>query len=161
MGERHDYYDDPDAPAANSVVPSAAAFVLRDGAVLLTERSDNGNWSMPGGAQDPGESLTATAVRETVEETGVTIRPTGLVGIFTDPKHVVHYTSDGEVRQEFTVVYRADYISGEPTTSSETTQVTWVPVGKVANLTMDRSQRIRIDWALQYPDQPHIDPVGD
>ena len=161
MGERHDYYDDPDAPAANSVVPSAAAFVLREGAVLLTERSDNGNWSMPGGAQDPGESLTATAIRETVEETGVTVNPTGLVGIFTDPKHVVHYTSNDEVRQEFTVVYRADYVSGDPTTSSETTHVEWVPAEKVADLTMDRSQRIRIEWALQHPDQTRIDPIGD
>ena len=161
MGERHDYYDDPQAPDANSVVPSAAAFVLHDGAVLLTERSDNGNWSMPGGAQDPGESLTATAIRETAEETGVTVRPTGVVGIFTDPKHVVHYTSNDEVRQEFTVVYRANYVSGEPTTSSETTRVGWIPAEKVADLIMDRSQRMRIEWALQNPSQTYIDPVGD
>jgi len=161
MGERHDYYDDPDAPAANSVVPSAAAFVLRNGAVLLTQRSDNGNWTMPGGAQDPGESLTATAIRETVEETGVTVRPTGLVGIFTDPKHVVHYTSNDEVRQEFTVVYRANYVSGDPTTSSETTHVEWVPAEKVTDLRMDRSQRLRVEWALQHPGQIRIDPVGD
>src|ERR687889_570755 len=123
MGQRIDYYDDPDAPAANSIRPSAGAFVTRDGHLLLIERSDNGNWSMPGGAQDPGESLTATAVRETFEETGVKVRATGLVGIFTDPKHVVHYTSDDEVRQEFTVIYRADYVDGEPTNSDESKTV--------------------------------------
>jgi len=60
MGKRIDYFDDPSAPPANSVKPSATAFVLRDGAVLLTCRSDNGNWSMPGGAHDPGESLSTT-----------------------------------------------------------------------------------------------------
>src|SRR4051794_20034533 len=125
MGERIDYYDDPTAPTANSIKPSAAAFVLWDGAVLLTRRTDNGNWTMPGGAQDPGESLTATAVRETLEETGVSVRPTGVAGIYTDPKHVIHYTSNDEVRQEFTVVYRADFVSGEPTTSSETVEVNW------------------------------------
>src|SRR6478752_7036182 len=125
MGKRIDYFDDPAAPPANSVKPSATAFVLRDGAVLLTCRSDNGNWSMPGGAHDPGESLSMTAVRETKED-----------------------TSNDEVRQEFTVVYRADYVSGEPTPSSETTIVKWVPVADIEALRMDRSQRMRIQWAV-------------
>lgn len=160
MGERIDYYDDPAAPPANSVKPSASAFVLNDGAILLTRRTDNGNWTMPSGAQDPGESLTHTAVRETLEETGVRIRPTGVVGIYTDPKHVIHYTSNDEVRQEFTVVYRADYVSGEPTTSSETTEVEWVPVTDLDSLKMDRSQRLRIEWALNQQGT-WIDPAGD
>ena len=119
MARRIDYYDDPAAPPANSVKPAAAAFVLRDGKVLLTQRTDNGNWSMPSGAHDLGESLTQTAVRETLEETGITVRPTGVAGIFTDPRHVTHYTSDDEVRQEFSVVYRAEYVSGQPTPSAE------------------------------------------
>ncbi|WP_375430168.1 NUDIX domain-containing protein [uncultured Friedmanniella sp.] len=159
MGERIDYYDDPDAPPANSIKPSAAALVVWDGAILLTQRSDNGNWSMPGGAQDPGESLTQTAIRETLEESGIYIRPTGVAGIYTDPKHVVHYTSDDEVRQEFTIVYRAHYLSGEPTTSDETTQVEWVPVERLAELKMDRSQRMRIEWGLTHADT-WIDPPG-
>ena len=108
MARRIDYYDDPAAPPANSVKPGAAAFVLHDGKILLTQRADNGNWSMPSGAHDLGESLTRTAVRETLEETGITVRPTEVVGIFTDPRHVTHYTSDNEVRQEFSVVYRAE-----------------------------------------------------
>ena len=161
MGERFDYYDDPDAPPANSIKPSAAAFVLRDGAILLTRRSDNGNWSMPGGAQDPGESMTTCAVRETLEETGIHIRPTGVAGIYTDPRHVVHYTSDDEVRQEFTIVYRADYVGGDATTSSETTQVEWIAADQVDNLTMDRSQRMRVAWALDHPRETWIDPIGD
>ena len=157
MGRRIDYYDEPSAPEANSIRPSAGAFVLRDGAVLLIQRSDNGNWSMPGGAQDPGESLTATARRETREETGVDVRIIGLVGIFTDPKHVVHYTSNDEVRQEFTVIYRAEYLDGQPTPSDESTEVEWVPVDRVADLQMDRSQKLRIECALS-GDYPRIDP---
>lgn len=160
MGQRIDYYDDPAAPPANSVKPSAAAFVLHNGAVLLTRRSDNGNWTMPGGAHDPGESLSRTAVRETLEETGITVRPTAVAGIYSDPRHVIHYTSDDEVRQEFTVVYRADYLTGEPTTSSETTHVEWVPLHKVAGLPMDPSQRKRIEWALTQQ-RTWIDPDGD
>jgi 8-oxo-dGTP pyrophosphatase MutT (NUDIX family) len=160
MGKRIDYFDDPAAPPANSVKPSATAFVLRDGAVLLTCRSDNGNWSMPGGAHDPGESLSMTAVRETKEETGIDVTLTGVAGIYTDPRHVIHYTSNDEVRQEFTIVYRAEYVSGEPTTSSETTIVKWVPVADIDGLQMDRSQRMRIQWAINETGT-WIDPIGN
>ena len=160
MRQRIDYYDDPDAPPANSVKPSAAVFVLHGGKVLLTQRSDNGNWTMPSGAMNPGESLSATAVRETFEETGVRVKLVGVVGIYTDPRHVIHYTSDDEVRQEFTVVYRGDYLSGQPTTSDETTRVEWVPIDQVAQLPMDRSQRMRLEWALAQQGT-WIDPTGD
>lgn len=131
MGRRIDYHQDPEAPAANSVRPSAGAFVRHGNTVLLICRSDNGNWSMPGGAHDPGESLSRTAVRETLEETGIDISLTGLVGIFTDPGHVIHYTSNDEVRQEFTVIYRAEPTGGTPTASSESTKVEWVSLDRI------------------------------
>ncbi|MFI2232540.1 NUDIX hydrolase [Nocardia testacea] len=158
MGRRIDYHQDPEAPAANSVRPSAGAFVRRGNTVLLICRSDNGNWSMPGGAHDPGESLSRTAVRETLEETGIDISLTGLVGIFTDPSHVIHYTSNDEVRQEFTIIYRAEPTGGAPTPSSESAQVEWVPLDRIGTLQMDPSQRKRIDWALAR-DEPYIDPA--
>lgn len=157
MGRRIDYYNDPAAPPASSVRPSAAAFVERDGAVLLICRTDNGNWSMPGGAHDPGESLSDTAVRETIEETGVEVELTGIVGIFTDPKHVIHYTSNDEVRQEFTIVYKGIATGGEPTPSSESSRVEWVPFSDVAALKMDASQRKRIELGIA-GGAPYIDP---
>lgn len=158
MGQRIDYYDDAAAPPANSIKPSAGTFVQRDGTVLLIRRDDNGHWTMPGGAQDPGESLSRTAVRETYEESGITVELVGLVGIFTDPRHVIHYTSNDEVRQEFTVIYRAEYRSGEPTTSVESTHVEWVDAGRLADLPMDPSQRARLNWALTHT-EPFIDPA--
>lgn len=160
VAQRIDYYDDPAAPPANSIRPSAGTFVTRNGRVLLIRRSDNGNWSMPGGAQDPGESLTTTAIRETQEETGVTVRITGLVGIFTDPKHVVHYTSNDEVRQEFTVIYRAAYQAGTLKNSDESIDVSWVPIERLESVTMDPSQRKRIKWALSHT-EPWLDDSGD
>ena len=150
MPGRIDYFGDPDAPAVTSLVPSAAAFVRHGDRVLLIERTDNGNWSMPGGAMDLGESLPACAVRETREESGLDVEVTGLVGIFTDPRHRIHYTSDGETRQEFSVVFRARPIDPEqpPATSSESSRVVWVAVDQLGELPMDRSQRMRIEHAV-------------
>ena len=94
VGRRIDYYNDPAAPKANSVVPSANVVVVNDdGAILLIRRSDNDNWALPGGGMNLGESLPQTAVRETAEETGIHIEVTGLVGIYTDPRHIIHYPS--------------------------------------------------------------------
>ena len=108
MARRIDFYDDPNAPKANSLVPSVNVVVTNaKGEILLIRRSDNDNWAVPGGAIDLGESLTEAAIRETREETGITCEVTGLVGIYTDPKHVILYTSNGEARQEFSIVLTA------------------------------------------------------
>ena len=80
---RIDYYDDPDAPAASSMVPSAIVVVTDDAErILMIHRSDNDNWAVPGGAMDLGESIVDCAVRETKEETGIDCEVTGLVGIY-------------------------------------------------------------------------------
>ncbi|GAA3381592.1 NUDIX hydrolase [Cryptosporangium minutisporangium] len=157
MGARIDYYDDPDGPAANSVVPSANVVVTNDaGEILMIRRTDNGNWAVPGGAMDPGESLPTCGVRETKEETGVDCEITGLVGIYTDPKHVILYTSNNEARQEFSVVFTARCVGGQPTPSSESREVHWVKPGDVDGLTMDRSMRLRIGHYLEQRPTPYL-----
>jgi 8-oxo-dGTP pyrophosphatase MutT (NUDIX family) len=156
MPTRIDYFDDPRAPKANSMVPSANVIVTDDDRILMIRRSDNGNWAVPGGAMDLGESMVDTAVRETFEETGIRCEVTGLVGIYTDPRHVIHYTSNDEVRQEFSIVFTARYLSGEPTPSDESREVVWVPRDEVHALQMDRSMRHRIDAYLQGEGLPQL-----
>lgn len=158
MSPRTDWYDDPAAPEVNSLAPASAVCVEHEGRVLLIQRSDSGNWSLPGGTMELGESLAQCAVRETFEETGIRVRCTGVVGVFTDPLHRIGY-GDGEVRQEFAVVYRGEYLSGEPVRSPESPRVEWVPRKQVLQLPMDRSQRIRLEWALAH-DEAWIDPNG-
>jgi ADP-ribose pyrophosphatase YjhB (NUDIX family) len=69
--QRIDYYDSPEAPRANSLVPAVNVVVVNHaGAILLIRRTDNGNWALPGGAIDLGESVARAAVRETFEESG-------------------------------------------------------------------------------------------
>ena len=146
VSQRIDFYDDPEAPAANSLVPSVNVIVVNvEGAILLIRRTDNGNWAVPGGAIDLGESVAQAAVRETFEETGIECEVTGSVGIYSDPRHVILYTSDGQVRQEFSIVLTARALSGQPTPSSESSEVRWVPSAEAVGYAMDRSMRIRIN----------------
>ncbi|MEU6429546.1 NUDIX domain-containing protein [Microbispora sp. NPDC046973] len=157
MARRIDYYDDPDAPQANSLVPSVNVVVTNDaGDILMIRRSDNDNWAVPGGAIDLGESLPQAAIRETLEETGVLCEITGLVGTYTDPRHVILYTSNGEARQEFSIVLTAQAVSGEPTPSDESREVRWVPRDQVEALPMDRSMALRIGHYLTGIGLPHI-----
>jgi ADP-ribose pyrophosphatase YjhB (NUDIX family) len=154
---RIDYYDDPSAPKANSLVPSVNVVVANDaGDILLIRRSDNDNWAVPGGAIDLGESVAQAAIRETREESGIECEITGLVGIYSDPKHVILYTSNGEARQEFSILLTARPVSGQPTPSDESTEVRWVSSSAARELTMDRSMRIRINDYLDRKASPVI-----
>jgi 8-oxo-dGTP pyrophosphatase MutT (NUDIX family) len=154
---RIDYLDDPKAPKANSLKPSANVVVLNeDKQILLIKRTDNGNWSLPGGAMDLGESIGQAALREVQEETGIDCELTGLVGIYTNPNHVLEYTSDGEVRQEFSVVFTARAVSGQPTPSSESSQVVWVSPEAIDEHAMHPSMRQRLDHFLEGRNQPYI-----
>lgn len=157
MARRIDYHNDPDAPPANSIVPSVNVAVTNDaGEVLLIRRSDNDNWALPGGAVDLGESLTQAAVRETLEESGIDCQVTGLSGIYTDPGHILLYTSNGEARQEFSIVLTARVAGGQPAASSETSEVRWVPQAELAGYQMDRSMRLRVQHYLERRDRPYI-----
>src|SRR3984957_3041523 len=157
MARRIDYYGDPDAPAATSVVPSANVVVTNDaGQILMIKRSDNDNWAIPGGAMELGESLTQAAVRETREETGIDCEITGLVGIYTDPQHVILYTSDGEARQEFSIVLTARAIGGTPTPNSESNEDHWIDADQATDRQMDRSMRMRLERFLSSSCQPYL-----
>jgi 8-oxo-dGTP pyrophosphatase MutT (NUDIX family) len=145
---RTDYLHDPAAPPANSVVPSVVAFVQDEhGRVLVIRRSDNGRWALPGGGHDAGESISATVVRETKEETGIDVEVIDLSGIYTDPGHVMAY-DDGEVRQQFSMCFRARPVGGEVRTSSETTEVRWVSSADLSELDVHPTMRLRIEHAM-------------
>jgi ADP-ribose pyrophosphatase YjhB (NUDIX family) len=146
---RIDYWDDPDAPAPNSLVPGGSAVVMDDrGHVLLHRRADSGNWSLPGGMMELGETLGGAAVRETREETGLDVELTGVLGIYTDPRHIIAY-ANGEVRQEFTVVFSARILGGELAISDESTELAFIDPADIPGLPMHESIRLRIGHWLE------------
>jgi ADP-ribose pyrophosphatase YjhB (NUDIX family) len=153
---RRDYYRDPDAPAANSLVPGGSALVLDDhGHVLMQRRSDSGNWSLPGGVMDIGETLGQCVVREVKEETGLDIELTGLLGIYTDPNHVIAYT-DGEIRQEFNITYLGQVTGGTIAVSHESTEVRFVDPTEFDHIPMHETVRLRLRHHAEQRSTPHL-----
>ena len=141
---RRDYFYDSTAPKPNSIHPAAAVALFNtEGNILMLRRKDNDKWTLPGGTLDFGESLTDCAVREVREETGLQIRITGLIGTYTDPQVLIAY-SDGEVRQEFTLVYAAEIESGELEIDDESKEAAWIPLSSAVELPLADSQRRRL-----------------
>lgn len=157
-GRRIDYFDDPDAPRPNRIVPGVSVAVVDAvGRVLLIRRTDNDQWALPGGAQEVGETPLQAAQREVQEETGITCAITGLVGIFSNPGNVVEYTSDGEVRQEFSILFSGHPVSGDLMTSPEARDVRWFDRGDVLELPMTPAQRRRVAYFLDFNGVPYLE----
>ena len=87
--------------------------------VLLTQRTDNGRWCLPGGMMEPGESAAEGCVREVWEETGLQVTVKRLIGIYTSPNHITAY-SDGNRVQYASFCFEAEIIGGELGLSNET-----------------------------------------
>jgi ADP-ribose pyrophosphatase YjhB (NUDIX family) len=153
---RIDYIDDPNAPKANSVVPSVVAIVQDDeGRVLLIHKTDNNLWALPGGGHEIGESITDTVIREVKEETGYDVEVEAITGTYTNPNHVMAY-DDGEVRQQFSIAFRCKLIGGVARTSSESSEVEWVDAESIADLDIHPSMRLRIQHALDDRESPFL-----
>ncbi len=153
---RTDYYNDPHAPKANSIVPAASAIVTDDeGKILLHRRSDNDLWALPGGAMEIGESIAETAIREVKEETGLTVKAEYIVGIYTDPHHVLAF-SNGEVRQEFSLCFACTLVDGTMSVSDESFEVAFISPQDIECLNMHPSIRLRIKHYLEHRSQPYI-----
>lgn len=153
---RVEYFDDPDAPEPNSMVVAASAVVTDNkGRILLQRRSDSGLWALPGGGMEMTDSLPGTAVREVKEETGLDVEITGLVGTYTDPRHVIAYT-DGEVRRQFNVCFRARMVGGTLAVSDESLELRWVDPGALGSLDMHHTQRLRLTHFLEDRETPYL-----
>jgi 8-oxo-dGTP diphosphatase len=153
------HFRDPEAPVATVVTPSVFVAVREEqGRLLLVRRCDSGAWELPGGRVDVGESAVEAAVREVAEETGLRVRITGLVGLFTDPAHVVAASGGGEIRQQFVVCFHGWAGWERPCPDGhETADAAWFDPAGVEALGLEPGGRRYIHHALAGAGEPHLE----
>ncbi|GAA4413809.1 hypothetical protein GCM10023148_08680 [Actinokineospora soli] len=76
--------------------------------------------------------MTQPAKGEALEEAEVSIDVTDLIGLYSNPNHVIE-VDDGEVRQEFSICFRGHPLSTETRTSEESDEVLWVHPKEIDN----------------------------
>ena len=98
--------------------------------ILMTQRSDNSRWCLPGGGMDPGESASETCIREVMEETGLQVQVTRLIGVYTTPDMLIEYL-DGNKVQPVSFSFEAEITGGELGLSDETIDFGWYTVAEI------------------------------
>jgi len=130
---------------------SAAIFDER-GRILLTRRMDNGQWCLPGGRMESGESAAEACEREVVEETGLSVRVKRLVGVYSHPDQLVVYP-DGNKAHIVALHFEADIISGELGLSNETTDFGYFTLQEIEGMEMlGRHKERVIDTLEKHPE---------
>jgi ADP-ribose pyrophosphatase YjhB (NUDIX family) len=103
-------------------VVGVGAVILRDDRVVLIKRGKEplrGRWVVPGGTVELGESLEDAVVRETLEETGLVVRPREVLVVFDRIER-----RDGAVAYHYVIVdYLCDWVAGEPRAASDALDV--------------------------------------
>ena len=140
-------------PGHTRVLPAAFAAVRNSaGQLLLVRRIDDGNWELPGGRIEVGETAATTVVREVAEESGITIELTGLAGVYSDPTHVL-VDPDDTIHQQLALCFHA--VPAAPTDADqprpdhdETDAAAWFSTGDIDNLKIHPAMQLRIDHAL-------------
>ena len=115
--------------------------------VLLTRRSDNGRWCLPGGMMDPGETAAECCAREVLEETGLEVRVGRLVGVYSSPDVIMEY-ADGNRRQGLNLIFEATLIGGELCLSDETTEVGYYSQQRMNSMDVMDPDYERVEDAL-------------
>lgn len=104
---------------------------------------------------DPGESASETAERETLEETGLRVRVTELLGVYSSPHMITEYP-DGNRVQVVSLTFFAEVVGGELGLSDETTDVGYFAKDELSALDLFEGQTQRIEDSFVFEGVPFI-----
>ncbi|HEX2589477.1 MAG TPA: NUDIX domain-containing protein [Gaiellales bacterium] len=117
----------------------ADAFVINSaGEVLLIRRADDGRWAMPGGWVEPGETPAEAAVRETAEETGLTVSVLMLAHTSHRPESIHH-------------TFHCRLEHSTPSASDEALEVEFRVPSSVTAWHADHGERVAAVWGKLRP----------
>jgi ADP-ribose pyrophosphatase YjhB (NUDIX family) len=102
--------------------------VIKDNTVLLVRRGkppNIGAWTLPGGAQEVGETTEAAARRELLEETGIEVGALHFAATVDNIRH----DETGRVRFHYTIIdFAARWVAGDPVADTDATEAVWAPL---------------------------------
>lgn len=121
----------------------SAALLDERGRILLTCRAHNGQWCLPGGGMEPGESAAEACEREVLEETGLRVRVKRLVGIYSHSDQLTAYPDGGRF-QIVALHFEAEITGGEPKLSNETSDFGYFMLREIEGMEMFGRHKERI-----------------
>ena len=132
-------------------VGCSASVFDEHGRILLTRRADNGQWCLPGGGMEAGESAGEACEREVFEETGLRVHLKRLVGVYSDPDQLVVYP-DGNRAQIVALHFEAEVVGGQLGLSDETTQAGYFTPDEIRSMELFGRHKDRVNDTLEkYP----------
>lgn len=140
-----------DFPREYPPVPlvGVGALIVKDGRVIVVRRGKPpamGEWSIPGGLVEVGETLEEAAAREALEETGLTVEPSELVEVLER----IFPDGDGRIRYHYVLVdFLCTVISGDPTPGSDVLEAKWAEPDEFESLNMAQVTTRVIHKALE------------
>lgn len=123
--------------------------------ILLTKRTDDGKWCLPGGGMEPGETVVESCVREIQEETGLEVRVKHIIGIYSNPDWLIEYP-DGKKYQAVAVSLEAEVVGGQLHPTSETATLGYFTPDEIATLDVFETDKERIADALAHEPTPFL-----
>lgn len=131
-------------------VVGVGAVVVRDGRALIVKRLNEprkGEWSLPGGHVNLGESLSDAARREVREETGLDVHPEAIIETFDR----VHRDPDGRIRFHFVIIdFVCESRDGHPVAGSDAGAVAWATADELETYGVNAHAAAVIKKGLEY-----------
>lgn len=121
-----------------------------EGNILVCKSIRKNTWTFLGGQVEIGESLEEALKREILEESGVTVEVTKLVGLYSNVQETLWHDGTTKVPTKITIDFICKYISGTPTTSDETSDVVWMSPSEAKKLFTHPIFSLRLNNFLNY-----------